>query len=62
MADNRTKSVRMEAELHQTLKTLAGYLNKTMDEVIAAGAARLWQETFPKVPMPGDAGKGKGRK
>jgi len=61
MPDNRTKSVRIEEHLHQTLKTLAGYLNKTMDEVIADGAARLWQETFPKVPMPGERGTGKKR-
>jgi hypothetical protein len=59
MADNRTKSVRMEENLHQTLKTLAGYLNKTMDEVIEEGAKRLWAETFPNVPMPGETAKPK---
>lgn len=59
MADNRTKSVRMEEGLHQTLKTLSGYLGMTMDEVIAEGAKRLWSETFPKVPMPGEQPKRK---
>ena len=58
MPDHRTKSVRIDEHLHQTLKTLSGYLNKTMDEVIAYGAIRLWVETFPKVPMPGGDAKG----
>ena len=59
MADNRTKSVRMEEGLHQTLKTLSGYMGMTMDEVIGEGAKRLWAEIFPKVPMPGTQPKGK---
>lgn len=59
MADNRTKSVRIEEPLHQTLKTLAGYLNMTMDDVITESAAKLWAETFPKIPMPGEQPKGK---
>lgn len=62
MPDNRTKSVRIDENLHQTLKTLSGYLGKTMDEVIAEGANRLWAETFPKVPLPGDKPKGKGKR
>lgn len=62
MPDNRTKSVRIDENLHQTLKTLSGYLGKTMDEVITEGATRLWAETFPKVPMPGEAAKGRKRK
>jgi hypothetical protein len=62
MPDNRTKSVRIDEHLHQTLKTLSGYLNRTMDEVIADGASRLWAETFPKVPMPGDAERRKVKK
>ena len=62
MPDNRTKSVRIDERLHQTLKTLSGYLNKTMDEVIAEGATRLWVESFPKVPMPGNTTQTKSRK
>lgn len=54
MPDNRIKSVRIDEHLHQTLKTLSGYLNLTMDEIIADGARRLWAETFPNVPMPGE--------
>lgn len=62
MPDNRTKSVRIDEHLHQTLKTLSGYLNMTMDEVIAEGAKVLWADTFPKVPMPGQKKGGKGKK
>ena len=62
MPDKRTKSVRIDENLHQTLKTLSGYLGMTMDEVISDGAARLWADTFPKIPMPGQTPKGKKRK
>jgi hypothetical protein len=61
MPDNRTKSVRMDEHLHQMLKTLCGYLDLTMDEVIAQGANRLWKETFPGIPLPGESRKPKGK-
>lgn len=57
MADIRVKSVRIDVHLHQTLKTLAGYLNRNIDDLISEGVAKLWAETFPKVPMPGAEAK-----
>ncbi|MEE9311483.1 MAG: hypothetical protein V3V10_03625 [Planctomycetota bacterium] len=59
--DNRTKSVRMEAELHKALKTLCSYMDATMEDVITAGIQGLWKDTFGDTPMPGQK-KAKGRK
>ena len=57
MPDNRVKSVRIDVNLHGALKTLAGYLNRNIDDIISEGVTKLWAETFPKVPMPGAEGK-----
>lgn len=62
MADNRTKSVRMEAELHKALKTLCSYRDETMEEVITAGIQGLWEDTFGNTPMPGQKKAQKGKR
>lgn len=61
MPDNRVKSIRLDVQLHQMLKTLSGYLNRPIVDLIGESTRKLWQETFPKVPMPGSDDK-KGRK
>jgi hypothetical protein len=62
MGDDRNKTVRIDDELSKAIKTLSGYFDVRNDEIVATAVRELWARTFPNVPMPGEAAKGKGRK
>lgn len=52
MPDIRVKSIRLDMQTHQMLKTLSGYLNRPIVDLIGESTKKLWQETFPKLPLP----------
>lgn len=57
MADDRKKSVRIDENLNKAINTLAGYDGTRADQVVAKAIQRLWQETFPATPFPGEPTK-----
>ena len=57
MADERKKSVRIDEDLNKAINTLAGFHDLRADKVVAMAISKLWQETFPGTPLPGEPTK-----